>query len=68
MAGSKRYSVYETGTDRPLMIWGTAQECAAALGIDCGTFYTYIMRARKGRAPKKYEIIIHTEKEEDVLL
>ena len=72
MAGNRyttnRYSVYETGTDRPLMIWGSAERCAAALGVDVRTFYTYIMRTRKGRGPKKYEIIIHTEKEEDVLL
>lgn len=67
MAG-RRYSVYETGTDRPIMIWGTAKACAAALGIDLGSFYKAITRARVGRPVQKYEIIIHTEKEEDVLL
>ncbi len=62
-----RYSVYETGTDRPLVIWGTGQQCAKALGIDIKTFYSQIARARRGAPPKKYEIIVHKEKEEDVL-
>ena len=65
---ANRYSVYEIGTDRPIRIWGTSQECAEALGISRGSFYTQIVRARKGRPPQKYEIIEHTEKEEDVLL
>lgn len=64
---ANRYSVYETGTDRPIMIWGTAQQCAKALGITCRSFYTQIMRTRKGEAPKRYEIIEHDEKEEDTI-
>ena len=51
------YSVYETGTDRPICIHGTAEECAAAMDIEVQTFYTYITRFRAGPlAPKKIEI------------
>ena len=65
---ANRYSVYERGTDRPLMIWGSARQCAEALGVNVHSFYRYISRAREGQPIKKLEIIIHTEKEEDVLL
>ncbi len=65
---ANRYSVYETGTDRPIRIWGTSAECAASMGIDRHSFYKYVMRARNGQPIQKYEIIEHTEKEEDVLL
>ena len=41
------YSVYESGTDRPIYIYGTAVECAAALGITVETFRTYVMLKRK---------------------
>lgn len=65
---ANRYSVYERGTDRPILIWGTSAECATALGITLDSFYTQIKRSRQGLPPKKYEIVVHTEKEEDVLL
>ena len=50
MRGRKinRYSVYERGTDRPIMIHGTADECAAALGVLRRTFYIYIIRQERG--------------------
>ena len=41
------YSIYERGTDRPIYIYGTAVECAAALGITVETFRTYVMLKRK---------------------
>lgn len=64
-----RYSVYETGTDRPIMIWGTAKECAAALGITYDSFLSYVSRARAGRPYKGIEIIEHgVTDEDDVLL
>lgn len=53
-----RYSVYEHGTDRPICIYATAQECAAVLGVSINTFYTYVMRIRQGRPPKKVDIYI----------
>lgn len=59
-----RYSVYETGTDRPIAIYRTAEECAAALGITPGSFYKKIGRARAGRPPRKYEIF--TDEDEEV--
>ena len=66
---ANRYSIYETGTDRPIMIWGTAQECAAALGISPASLYKQIVRTRKGQPPLKYEIIVHEKTDkEDVLL
>ena len=60
-----RYSVYETGTDRPIIIYGTAQECADALGIDRHSFYGQVMQARKGKGPKSYEIFRDDDIKED---
>ncbi len=63
-----RYSVYEVGTDRPICIYGTAQECADALGIDRNSFYRKLTRAKKGKAPQQHEIFIDdTDDEEDTL-
>ena len=63
---ANRYSVYERGTDRPICIHGTSDECAKALGIERRTFYSYIARARRGKigAPTKYEIF-EDEDDED---
>ena len=66
MKMTKRYSVYERGTDRPIYINGTAEECAAALGITRRSFYTQVMRSNKGHPPQYYEIFIDdTDEEED---
>lgn len=62
---TRRYSVYEAGTDRPLRIWGTSVECAAAMGIALHTFYNYVKLSRNGHPVEKYEIIVHTEAEEE---
>ena len=51
-----RYSVYERGTDRPIIIAGTAKECVAALGIETASFYKQTYRTRRGLPPQKYEI------------
>ncbi len=59
----KHYSVYEVGTDKPLLIHGTSKECAEVLGITRDSFYTKIARQRNGRRPEKYEIF---EDEEDL--
>ena len=58
----KYYSVYEAGTDKPIVIHGTSDECAKMLGITRDSFYTKIVRQRNGRKPEKYEIF---EDEED---
>ena len=51
----------------PIYIHGTAEECAAALGVTVQTFYNYITRFRAGpRTPKKIEIF-RDEKEDDDL-
>ena len=53
---ANRYSVYERGTDRPIVIDGTAKECAAALGITRGSFYKQLNRTHQGKPPQSYEI------------
>ena len=65
-----RYSVYETGTDRPICIWVNGKKCAAALGIGLKSFYRQVVRTKRGAPPKRYEIIIHdtnTEGQEDTI-
>ena len=53
----KRYSVYRRDDDMPLIIFATANECAAALGCDVRSFYSYLSRCSKGKPyPKKYVI------------
>ena len=62
------YSVYERGTDRPIFIYGTGQQCADALGITRPSFYKQLNRTRQGLPPLRYEIIEHkAENEEDDL-
>ena len=61
------YSVYERGTDRPIFIHGTPAQCAAAMGVDVKTFYTYLVRIRLGkRVPQKIEILKDDFDEEDI--
>ena len=65
---AKHYSVYESGTDKPIMIYGTPEECAQALGITRESFYSKISKARNGkRMPKKYEIFEDEEVDSDEL-
>ena len=45
----QRYSVYRKQTDMPLIIYATAAECAAAMGIKRNSFYRYIVRMRQGK-------------------
>ena len=42
------YTVYNRKTDFPVMIGGTAKECAAAMGITIGSFYTIYTKTQKG--------------------
>lgn len=54
---AKRYSVYEHGTDRPLIIGGTSEEVVQALGIKRNSFYIALRRAKLGlHQPTKYDI------------
>lgn len=53
----KRYSVYLREDDTPVIIFATAEECAAAIGCTVGTFHCYLYQQRKGlHRPKKYAI------------
>ena len=48
-----------------LIIFATANECAAALGCDVRSFYSYLSRCSKGKPyPKKY-VIYEDELDED---
>lgn len=65
---ANRYSVYDTRTDMPILIWGTAAQCAAAMRVSLQSFRTYCSLAKKGKGRQKYEIIKHDKSEgEDVL-
>ena len=39
-AMAKRYSVYDRRTDQPVIIYATARECAAAMGLTEMSFYS----------------------------
>ena len=43
-----RYTVYDNKTDFPVIVCGTAEECARVMGVDMNTFYVNIS-SRKGR-------------------
>ena len=47
-----RYSVYYTKTEMPLVIYGTAKECAAAMGITKCAFHKYLSRGGKHKTRK----------------
>ena len=59
-----RYSVYERGTDRPIYIYGTAAECAAALGMKLDSFYRLLWRQRLGDYHKSLEVFEDTDEED----
>lgn len=44
-----RYTVYRRKTDMPVMICGTARECAKAMGVTVPSFYSIYSRFRNGR-------------------
>lgn len=65
---AKHYSVYERATDRPVVIFGTSDECARALGITRGSFYSKIAKERSGmHRSRKYEIFEDEEDDNDEL-
>lgn len=54
---AKRYSVYETKDDTPVIIYASAELCAKALGIKLKTFYRYMTRKHAGECvPRKWDI------------
>ena len=65
---AKHYSIYERATDKPIVIYGTPQECAQALGITRDSFYPKIAKERSGgRRSRKYEIFEDEEVDNDEL-
>ena len=53
----KLYTVYNNNTDMPIIVDGTAAECAAAMGLaTVGNFYNAVVRVRDGRL-KKWTIL-----------
>lgn len=52
------YTVYDRRTDLPVIIGGTARECAAAMKISLGSFHTIYTKLKKGnkKATRKWEI------------
>lgn len=52
------YTVYNRRTDFPVIIGGTARECAAAMKISLGSFHTIYtkLKNRNKKATRKWEI------------
>ena len=50
------YSIYDNKTDFPIVIDGTAQECARALKRSVNSFYCLVNRVRKGKN-KRYAVL-----------
>ena len=51
-----RYSVWRNKNDQPIIIDGTATECAKVMGISNGSFRSICVRVWQGKN-KKYTII-----------
>ncbi len=62
----KRYSVYNRHTGLPIYIFGTAPQCAAAMGVTLGSFFSLMSKSRL-RPSKKYEFFDDEEDDEDEL-
>lgn len=43
----RRYSVYRVRDEMPIIIYGTAKECAAALGIRMDSFFRQVSRSKE---------------------
>ncbi len=54
MAESKRWTVYNNYTDLPVMIDGTSQECAKAMGVTMSYFHKVCYLAKRGQCRKWY--------------
>ena len=59
----KLYTVYNNKTDFPVIVDGTAEECAAAMGLATkGNFYNAVAHVRNGSL-KKWTILVRKRKE-----
>lgn len=45
-----RYTVYDNGTDFPVIVCGTPAECARAMGVTTSCFYVLLHRFKSGEA------------------
>ena len=61
------YTVYDRRTDMPVIISGTAMECAAVMGITLGSFRTIYSKLKNEReqATQKWEIFRDEPEEEE---
>lgn len=59
-----KYSVYDSKTEMPLIIYATAKECAKAMGITAESFRRYRCRIRDGIGVKKW-LIFRDDVEDD---
>lgn len=62
------YTVYDRRTDMPVIIGGTARECAAAMRIDLGSFHTIYTKLKNGnrKATRKWEIFRYAPGDQEV--
>ena len=50
--GFLRYTVYDNRTDELVILDGTAEQCARAMGLTAGSFYSAVTRARNGKVKR----------------
>ena len=50
--GFFRYTVYDNRTDELVILDGTAEQCARAMGTSVGSFYSAVTRARTGKVKR----------------
>lgn len=46
------YTIYDNRIDMPIIIDGTAEQCARAMHISLASFYSTLSRARKGEVKR----------------
>ena len=61
---SPMYSVYDRRTEMPLIIAGTAAQCAAAMGVTMNTFYSLRSKYKHG-VQGRWEIYRDEEGDEE---
>ncbi len=61
----KYYSVYKRKTDEPVIIHGTAKECAKVIGVAVNSFHIYVTRFNKGVKRRKYDIYVDDPEEDE---
>ena len=59
-----RYSVYRRGTDEPVIIHGTAKQCARAMHIQVDSFRTMLDKQRNGKPGGSMKWEIYRDDEE----